>query len=143
MFIVSAICDWKCCIEAGLDISVCQNQSLVNSPTKDIDNNFIYDLYINDPITRAVVIGGLEPMLQIDEVVDLIGTFRRNGCNDPFVIYTGYNADEIRSSLDRLRDKRVIVKYGRYVPGQKPHYDEVLGINLASDNQYAEKLYTD
>lgn len=28
----------------------------------------------------------------------------------------------------------------RYIPNQEKHYDEVLGIYLASDNQYAEKL---
>jgi hypothetical protein len=36
--------------------------------------------------------------------------------------------------------KNVIIKYGRYIPNQTPHYDEVLGVNLASDNQYAERL---
>ena len=34
----------------------------------------------------------------------------------------------------------IIIKFGRYIPNQKPHYDEVLGVNLASDNQYAERI---
>ena len=34
--------------------------------------------------------------------------------------------------------KNIIIKYGRYRPNQKPHYDEVLGVNLISDNQYAK-----
>ena len=33
----------------------------------------------------------------------------------------------------------VIVKYGRFRPNQEPHYDEVLGIKLASINQYAKE----
>ena len=34
----------------------------------------------------------------------------------------------------------VIVKFGRYVPNQKHIFDEVLGVELASDNQYAERF---
>ena len=33
----------------------------------------------------------------------------------------------------------LVIKYGRYVPDQQPHFDEVLGVNLASDNQYARR----
>ena len=36
--------------------------------------------------------------------------------------------------------KNIIIKFGRYVPNQKEHYDEILGINLASSNQYAEVI---
>lgn len=36
--------------------------------------------------------------------------------------------------------KNIVVKFGRYIPGQEKHYDEVLGVYLASDNQYAEKI---
>jgi hypothetical protein len=34
----------------------------------------------------------------------------------------------------------IIIKYGRYIPGQEKHFDETLGVYLASDNQYAERL---
>ena len=36
--------------------------------------------------------------------------------------------------------KNIIVKFGRYVGGQQAHFDEVLGVYLASDNQFAEKI---
>jgi hypothetical protein len=36
--------------------------------------------------------------------------------------------------------KNIIIKYGRYIPNQTPHYDEVLGVYLASDNQYAVRI---
>lgn len=36
--------------------------------------------------------------------------------------------------------KNIIVKFGRYIPNQKKHFDPVLGVELASDNQHAEKL---
>jgi hypothetical protein len=36
--------------------------------------------------------------------------------------------------------KNIYVKFGRYLVGQEPHYDEVLGVTLASDNQYGKKV---
>lgn len=37
-----------------------------------------------------------------------------------------------------VKDKEL--KFGRYIPNQTPHYDSILGVNLASDNQYAERI---
>lgn len=34
-------------------------------------------------------------MLQWNEVLDLTYFFRTNGCDDDFVIYTGYTEDEL------------------------------------------------
>jgi hypothetical protein len=34
----------------------------------------------------------------------------------------------------------IIIKYGRYIPNQASHYDNVLGVYLASNNQFAEKI---
>ena len=31
--------------------------------------------------------------------------------------------------------KNIILKTGRFIPNHKPHYDDVLGVNLISDNQ--------
>jgi len=139
MFIASSKCNWKCCKEAGIDISECQNSELASSPTHEIDDIDIFRMYDSNPITKAVVIGGLEPMLQFEEVVELIDIFRRLGCYDDFVIYTGYYPDEIpEACMNRLADKNVIVKYGRYIPNRKSKFDEVLGVTLASDNQFAE-----
>ena len=30
----------------------------------------------------------------------------------------------------------IYIKYGRFIPNKPSHYDELLGVNLASDNQY-------
>ena len=62
-------------------------------------------------------------------------------CDDPIIIYTGYNEHE-KLEIEYLIDnyKNIIIKYGRFLIGDAPHYDEVLGVNLASNNQYA-KLY--
>ena len=36
--------------------------------------------------------------------------------------------------------KNVIIKYGRFIPNEKSHWDEILQVNLASSNQFAEEL---
>lgn len=141
MFIGTSTCNWKCCKEQGLDSGVCQNAPLSKQPTKDVNDLFIYEQFVNNPITKAVVIGGLEPMLQIDEVESLINTFRTNNENCVFVIYTGYYPDEIKNELTRLKKYgNIIVKFGRYIPNKPNKYDDVLGVTLASDNQYAEVI---
>lgn len=141
MFIGTAICDWKCCNEQCLDKSICQNSFLANSKSIDIPTEEIFRRYINNPISQAVVIGGLEPILQLSEVLELINTFRKHLCLDEFVIYTGYYPYEISYEINELKKyKNVIIKFGRFKLGQKKHYDEVLGVYLASDNQYAERI---
>lgn len=136
MFIATCFCDWKCCIEQNLDISICQNASISKQRNILISDSEIYERYISNPITKAVVIGGLEPMMQFEEIYDLIKCFRDNNCKDMFVIYTGYNENEILNQIDRLKKfENIILKIGRYRPNNKSHYDDILGINLVSDNQ--------
>ena len=141
MFIGTSICDWKCCNEQCLDKNICQNSSLANSKTIDVSADEIYRRYINNPITKAVVIGGLEPILQFTEVLDLIYTFRNNGCFDDFVIYTGYYPSEIKHEIEELeRCENIIIKFGRFLYNDKPIFDDVLGVTLASSNQYAKRI---
>ena len=136
MFIATCFCDWKCCREQNLDISVCQNSDISKQANCNIPNKDIFNRYISNPITKAVVIGGLEPMMQFEEIYDLIKCFRDNNCKDTFVIYTGYNENEILNQIDRLKKfENIILKIGRYRPNNKSHYDDILGINLVSDNQ--------
>ena len=136
MFIATCFCDWKCCREQNLDISVCQNSDISKQANYNISNKDIFNRYISNPITKAVVIGGLEPMMQFEEIYDLIKCFRDNNCKDMFVIYTGYNENEILNQIDRLKKfENIILKIGRYRPNNKSHYDDILGINLVSHNQ--------
>ena len=133
-------CDFKCDKECGK--SICQNSSLVNEPNIEISFNNICSRYLSNPITEAVIFQGLEPLDSPSDVYNLIFTLRKRfNCYDDIVIYTGYNRDEMIPLISKLRlFKNIIIKYGRYIPNQTPHYDEVLGVNLASDNQYAERL---
>ena len=79
--------------------------------------------------------------MQIDEIISMIEFFRTNGIDDTFIIYTGYNKSEIVEIVERLkRYNNIIIKYGRYVPNDKEHLDSVIGVMLASSNQYAERI---
>lgn len=141
MFIATCSCTWKCCIEKGLDKSICQNSEIAQMPTIEIENEKIYKEFVNNPITKSVSFGGLEPLLQIDEILELIKLFRDSGENCPFIIYTGYNKDEIEKELNLLKKyKNIIVKFGRFIPNSQQRYDDVLGVTLASNNQYAEVI---
>jgi organic radical activating enzyme len=139
MFIAFPSCSWKCEKECGK--KMCQNSTLATSPSIDIDINSLIERYMNNPITQAIVCGGLEPMDSWWGLVKLIHAFRKH-TNDDIVIYTGYYEYEINDDVEYLRQNyhNIIFKFGRYIPNQQKHYDEVLGIELASDNQYGVKI---
>ena len=139
MFIAFPSCTFKCEKECGK--KMCQNSELANSPNIEVSINAIVERYINNHITQAIVFGGLEPF---DSVHLLrVVTSLRNNTNDDIVIYTGYTETELERDgiLNYLRKhENIIIKFGRYIPNQEKHYDEVLGVNLASDNQYGVKI---
>lgn len=138
MFIGFSSCSWKCDKECGMQ--VCQNSALASSKIKDIGLKTIVNRYINNPITSSIVCGGLEPFDTWDDLYGLI-TYLRVSTQDDIVIYTGYYKEEIEEYIDKLKVfPNLIVKFGRYIPNHEKHFDEVLGIYLASDNQYAERI---
>lgn len=142
MFIATSRCSWKCLDKDGK--CVCQNLPLAKQPSLNVPDEYIVQRYIDNPITKAVVIGGLEPLDQLDELSELIWHFREK-TDDDIVIYTGYerglvSEDEIRCLKEIARHRNLIMKFGRYIPDSQPRYDDVLGIWLASENQYAERL---
>lgn len=131
-------CSFKCEKECG--VKMCQNSSLVNEPNITIDVEKVVDYYINNPITSAVVMQGLEPFDTYTELLNFITELRKQ-TDDDVVIYTGYYKDEINEYVKELsKFKNIIIKFGRFIPDQKEHYDEILGIKLMSNNQYAEKI---
>ena len=138
MFIGFPSCSWKCEKECGK--RVCQNGTLATSKSIEVGVKSIVNRYINNNITSAIVCGGLEPFDSWDELFLLI-TYLRVRTQDDIVIYTGYYKEEIQDYIDKLTYfSNIIVKFGRYIPGHEKHYDDVLGVYLASDNQYAEKI---
>jgi pyruvate-formate lyase-activating enzyme len=140
MMLATSLCDWKCLIEENLDISICQNSELYNQKNIEVSIESIIKRYFNNPITKAIVIGGLEPLLQFDEVLEFIKQFRLK-CIDDVVIYTGYYPEEIQLHINELKKyKNIIMKYGRYKHNDEKTFDEVLGIWLISKNQFAKKI---
>lgn len=140
MFIVFPTCTFKCCKENNLPIEICQNCELARASNVNVSVQKIIDRYISNPITTSVVMGGLEPIDSWSEVQQFIIEFR-NYTNDDCVIYTGYYPEEIQDKIKWLkRFPNIVIKYGRFIPNQQPHFDEVLGVFLASDNQYARRI---
>ncbi len=141
MFIACVKCDFKCLKELNLSPDICQNMKISLMPDKKIPIPQIFKWYKSNPLTTAVVLGGLEPMLQFDEILNLICYFRSNKCSDDFVIYTGYYPEEIKKEVQKLKKfDNIIIKYGRFIPDSKSKFDEILGITLSSENQFAVKI---
>ena len=139
MFIGFPSCTWKCEKECGQ--KMCQNKELALSPDIKVSYETIVDRYMQNPITKAVVMGGLEPFDSWEDLANLIHEFRKH-TQDFIIIYSGFYLSEINDKVEYLRQNydNIIIKFGRFVPNQEPHYDEVLGIKLASPNQYATRI---
>ena len=139
MFIGFPSCTWKCERDCGRK-GLCQNAVLATSPSIEISVEDLLNLYLSNPLSHALVCGGLEPFDSWIDLVELVTRFREK-TDDPIVIFTGYNKEEIKHKVHDLSlFKNIIVKFGRFIPDQEPHYDEILGISLASQNQYAERI---
>lgn len=153
MFLIFPYCSLKCDELNGAP--VCQNSSLMEEKNFDISVDEICERYLKNPITNAIVLGGLEPFDSFDDVLYFIGVLRDSyHCNDDVVIYTGYTEEELKEGVNFYSDNsrrtnilmwneltkfsNIIVKFGRFIVNSTPIHDEVLGINLASPNQYAE-----
>ena len=139
MFVGFSRCNFKC------GPTLCQNSELARAPDIEITAEEICDRYGRNPITKAIVLGGLDPFDTPTQCLELCNKFRKR-FSDTIVIYTGYTEKEIEEDEGNLKWlhtnlislHNVIIKYGRYVPGQIAHYDGLLGVNLANDEQYAK-----
>lgn len=138
LFIGFPQCSFKCNLDCGRP--VCQNYLLSKDKIIDVEIDDLIDNYILNPITHAVVCGGLEPFDTWEDLRTLVDKFRIY-TTDPIVIYTGYTEKEIQDKIEVLKNyENIIVKFGRFVPDKEPHMDKVLGVKLASPNQYAKEI---
>ena len=138
MFIVFPTCTFKC--EKDCGIKCCQNSEVAKSAAIEVSIELLVDRYINNPITHAVVCGGLEPIDSWDDLYRFVSNLRKK-TDDDIVIYTGYNKNESLTEIRMLREfPNIIIKFGRFRPNDKHRFDEILGVELASENQYAEKV---
>lgn len=143
MFIAMPYCNGKCNEECGK--IVCQNEYLKNAKKIELDDDYIIKRYLDNKITSSIVFGAREPFDSFDELYAFIDKLRNEyKCQDDVVIYTGYKITEVEDKWQKLKRipgcGTIIVKFGRFIPDQQPHFDDVLGIELASDNQYAVEL---
>lgn len=145
MFIGFPECSFKC----GAD--KCHNVMLAKEPDIEVSKEEICERYISNPISKAIVFGGLEPFDTTLEVMSLVDTIRyKYEIEDPIVIYTGYTYDEIKKGYregkgcnkimaelwqDLLQYGNLYVKFGRYDPSLPSYHNDILGVTLASDNQ--------
>lgn len=134
-------CNWKCDIENG--VQLCQNKGLAAAASQWYDIDDIMTTYMHTYLSEAIVLQGLEPLDSPVDCYTVAAALKRWKINDDLVIYTGYyphekDIDWIVDSIAYLTPGHLIIKWGRYIPNQEKHYDPVLGIYLASDNQYGE-----
>lgn len=141
MFIALGTCNFKCCTESNLPITICQNQPIAKQKDIEVSVDEIFYRYTSNPIISSIVISGLEPLSMWNDIIDLIKYFREHNCNDVFVIYTGYYENEIEKQINQIKHyKNIVFKFGRFIPNQEKHYDEILGVYLASNNQYGKVI---
>ena len=132
----------KCWRELGLPPETCQNNSLCAGPRIELSVDEIVRRYLDNFLTEAIVCGGLEPFEKFEELLELVRILRDKYKNeDDVVIYTGYYHEEIKQQIELLKKyKNIIIKFGRYRPGDEKHFDDVLGVSLANKEQYAQKI---
>ena len=148
MLLVTPNCTWKC--------EGCQNRHLSQLPTKNFPDEEILKRFFKNPLTSAIVIGGLEPLDDMQDVRHFISALGQKVYSEDLpkptiIVYTGYELDEIEDQLywsglepEMRTYGECILKYGRFNPIYQTKGDgfervdiwnEDLGINLASPNQ--------
>lgn len=153
MYIAFPYCSFKCDKENGCQL--CQNARLAQETNIEITKEKLIERYLDNNLTHAIVLSGLEPFDSEFDLLPFIDCLRRQyKCDDPVVIYTGYTEEEIESgnfgtNISKEAQKQyweaikkynnIVVKFGRYRPNFTSHYDNVLGVYLQSDNQYAKE----
>ena len=141
MFIIFPNCSFKCDKENGCNL--CQNSHLAQELVIEMSSNTILHRYIHNDISQAIVCGGLEPFDSNQELLDFIEKARDYFCiRDDIVIYTGYTEEELQDNFvfqQIIQFPNIVIKFGRFRPNEEAHFDEVLGIKLASNNQYAKR----
>ena len=158
MYLIFPTCSFKCNTDCGQP--VCQNFSIINNSTVDITKEALCERYLANSITTAIVCAGLEPLDSPLDLVPFVDCLRNKyHCDDPIIIYTGYTEAECEgvdeytypkaiiaqtvlvNEYQQLKNyKNIIVKFGRFIPNDTPHFDPVLGITLVSSNQYAKVI---
>lgn len=125
----------------------CQNWKLFNVKSKQYLLKSIIELYKNMKTHKAIVCAGLEPFDSFLELKVLFEEILKLNKITDFIIYTGYDKEEISFSVKELlkiykkynsyTKNKLIIKYGRYDKNKSEKwYSHSLGVDLATNNQY-------
>lgn len=125
----------------------CQNWKLFNVKSKQYSLRSIIELYKNMKTHKAIVCAGLEPFDSFFGLKVLFKEIIKLDKITDFVIYTGYNKEELTYSVKELlqtfkkyninTENKLIIKYGRYDKNKSEKwYSYSLGVDLATNNQY-------
>lgn len=145
-YLIFPFCTFKCDKDNGC--KVCQNRHLADDPKLIVIPTIeVCKQFVANPLAKAIVCAGLEPLDSIDDIIELIETLRYTlKDNSDIVIYTGYTEEEVLADEKKkliTTYPNIVVKYGRFIMNDKSHYDEALGVKLASSNQYAKRYNFD
>lgn len=130
----------SCTFKCGKEF--CINNPLINQEIVITTNDKLIKDYLNQSIATSITFQGLEALDNLKQILWFIYYFRKES-NDNIILWTGYTKEECEDLIFLIKKmgwNNIIIKYGRYIPNRPSRYDEVLGINLVSDNQYAEVL---
>lgn len=135
MLLVMPKCTTRCWEKLNISPTICQNNHLHKEPNINIDNKDIIKRYLDNPLTKAIIFGGLDSWDSLDEIIEFIKEFRQYS-QDDCVLYTGRDYDVIEKELYRFKGLgNVYIKYGHYNPNLKPIIDDLTGVSLISENQ--------
>ena len=140
MYVAFPYWSFKC--EKDCGIQCCHNSALAKAKNIEVSAERVVEIYKENaqPIAKALVCAGLEPLDSFGDLLDLVVEFR-NYCTDPIIIYSGYTEEESSTYINALKKfENILVKFGRFIPDQPHRVDELLGIELASENQYCKKI---
>lgn len=138
MNVLFPYCSLKCDKECGE--AVCYNSPLLKEPIVEVNPAVLAARYMANPLNEAIVCIGMEPFDSWEDLQALVAAMRHR-TDDDIVIYTGYYEREISEQIKWLKQyPNIIIKFGRYVPHKESKYNEILGVTLASPNQYAVKI---
>ena len=111
--------------DCNRDCKGCFNQHLKQLPNIDVTVNEIISEVKHNPFNEGVILGGLEWMEQISDMMDLISAAKIN--NLEVMLQTGH---DVYPNIPQM-----YVKYGRYRDEFKTHDNIQYGVKLASSNQ--------
>ena len=116
---------------------------LINKPCE------IKFLTIADKAGKKTYVRGLV-LLMLKSLYEVVGEENIDKFLVEFALGTGYYCEvfakvklnqEIIDKVNWLKNyDNIVVKFGRFIPGHQKRFDEVLGVELASDNQHAEVI---